>query len=211
MAAGLRAVGVITTCQRINSAAWQRPDMGNIRKGVLADGLANVVGGMIGAPGMSVAPSLVGISSATGATKRAIAFASATTLLAIGCAPKIAGSFLAVPSEVAGALLVFTSCFMITGGMVIMLSRPADTKATYIIGISTLLALSENLYPAYFHHLPSAVRTIAASPLALGLTAAVLLTLLFRLGVRHVVAIEWRGENDSIATALAFLRARPAE
>ncbi|MBV8282490.1 MAG: xanthine/uracil/vitamin C permease, partial [Candidatus Eremiobacteraeota bacterium] len=48
VAAGLRAVGVITTCQRLNDAAWQRPDTRNIRKGVLADGLSNVVGGSLG-------------------------------------------------------------------------------------------------------------------------------------------------------------------
>jgi NCS2 family nucleobase:cation symporter-2 len=211
VAAGLRAVGVITTCQRLNNAAWRRPDMRNIRKGVLADGLANVVGGMIGAPGMSVAPSLVGISGATGATSRAIAFASAVVLAAIGCSPKTAGFFLMVPTEVAGSLLVFTSCFMIAGGMSIMLSRPIDTRANYIIGISTLLALSENLFPAYFHHLSPAARTIAATPLALSLTAALVLTLLFRLGTRRVAEIGWEGADDSIAAALVFLRARQAD
>jgi NCS2 family nucleobase:cation symporter-2 len=44
-AVSLRAVGVVTTCQRINNAAWRRPVMGNVRKGALANGLANIVGG----------------------------------------------------------------------------------------------------------------------------------------------------------------------
>jgi xanthine permease XanP len=48
IAASFRAVGVITTCQRINNAAWRRPDRTNIRKGVLADGLSNVVGAPLG-------------------------------------------------------------------------------------------------------------------------------------------------------------------
>jgi xanthine permease XanP len=54
VAAGLRAVGVITTCQRLNNAAWRRPDTQNIRKGVLADGLSNVIGGSLGVTGMSI-------------------------------------------------------------------------------------------------------------------------------------------------------------
>jgi xanthine/uracil permease len=54
VAAALRAVGVVTTCQRINDAAWQQPDMTNVRKGVLADGAANLIGGIIGAPGMCI-------------------------------------------------------------------------------------------------------------------------------------------------------------
>jgi xanthine permease XanP len=62
VAGALRAVGVVTTCQCINNAAWRRPDMGNIRKGVLADGLGTVASAALGAPGMNIAPSLVGIS-----------------------------------------------------------------------------------------------------------------------------------------------------
>ncbi len=163
IAAALRTVGVVTTCQRINNAAWQRPDMSNIQKGVLADGLANVVGGALGLPGMSVGPSLVSISGVTGATSRVIAFAAALFLLIFGLSPKMSGLFLLVPQAVAGALLVFTSCFMISGGMQIMLSQPVDTRAVYVIGVSTLLALSESVFPAYFTGLPRPMRNLASS------------------------------------------------
>jgi xanthine permease XanP len=91
VAASLRAVGVITTCQRINNAAWRRPDRANIRKGVLADGLSNVVGGALGVPGMSAGPSLVGVSGATGATSRAIGFAASIVLLVFAFSPKLSG------------------------------------------------------------------------------------------------------------------------
>jgi xanthine permease XanP len=102
VAASLRAVGVITTCQRINNAAWRRPDKTNIRKGVLAEGLSNVVGSALGVPGMSLGPSLVGVSGATGATSRVIGFAAAIVLLIFAFSPKLSGFFLLVPEEVAG-------------------------------------------------------------------------------------------------------------
>jgi xanthine permease XanP len=206
VAGSLRAVGVITTCQRINNAAWRRPDRTNIRKGVLADGLSNVVGSALGAPGMGIGPSLVGVSGATGATSRVIGFAAAIVLLIFAFSPKLSGFFLLVPQEVAGSLLVFTASFMISGGMQVMLSRPIDTRAVYVIGISTLLALSENVYPGYFGDLPPAVRSLTASPLAFCLTAAVALTLLFRLGARQSGEIAWNDSEGSIASAVAFLR-----
>ena len=206
VAAALRAVGVVTTCQRINDSAWQQPDMANVRKGVLADGLANVFGGILGAPGMSISPSLVGISSVTGATSRVIAFAASAVLLIIAFSPKLAGLFLLVPPEVAGSLLVFTASFMISGGMEIMLSRPIDTRAVYVIGISTLLALSENVFPAYFHDLSPAVRSLTGNPLAFGLTAAILLTLLFRAGVRQLGETAWAGSEASMAATIEFIR-----
>jgi xanthine permease XanP len=208
VAASLRAVGVITTCQRINNAAWRRPDKTNIRKGVLAEGLSNMVGSALGVPGMSLGPSLVGVSGATGATSRVIGFAAAIVLLIFAFSPKLSGFFLLVPEEVAGSLLVFTASFMIAGGMQVMLSRPIDTRAIYVMGISTLLALSENVYPGYFRDLPPAVRSFTASPLALCLTAAIALTLLFRLGARQMGETAWNGSERSIVSALAFLRAK---
>ena len=203
LAAALRAVGVVTTCQRINDAGWRRPDMGNVRKGVLADGLANVVGGLLGAPGMSISPSIVGVSGVTGATSRAIAFAVSTILLGLSLSPKLAGFFLVIPTEVAGSLLVFTASFLIVGGMRLMLSRPADTRATYVISISTLVGLSRSLFPEYFHNLSPAMRTVSGSPLALALTAAIGLTLVFRLGTRQRAETHWSG---SATEAPAFLR-----
>ena len=206
IAAALRSVGVVTTCQRLNNAAWRRPDTSNIRKGVLADGLANVIGGVLGVPGMSVGPSLVGMSGVTGATSRVIGFAAALVLLMFGFSPKLSGFFLLVPPEVAGSLLVFTACFMISGGMQIMLSRPVDTRAVYVIGVPTLLALSETVFPGYFRELSRGVRSFIISPLALSLIAAIILTLLFRLGTGQVAGTTWKDSNDAIVSAITLLR-----
>ena len=208
VAATLRGVGVITTCQRINNAAWRQPDRNNIRKGVLADGLSNVVSGVLGAPGMSIGPSLVAVSGATGATSRIIGFATSIVLLIFAFSPKLSELFLLLPPEVAGSLLVFTASFMIAGGMQVILSRPADTRAVYVIGISTLLALSINVYPKYFQNLPTAVRSFANSPLVLCLIAALGLTLLFRIGTRQFGRVEWDDSEESINSAINFLRAK---
>ena len=209
VAASFRAVGVITTCQRIINAAWRRPDRDNIRKGVLADGLSNVAGSMLGVPsGMSIGPSLVGVSGATGATSRVIGFAASLVLLVFAFSPKLSGFFLLVPQEVAGSLLVFTASFMIAGGMQIMLSRSVDTRAVYVIGVSTLLGLSESVFPVYFRDLPATVRSFTASPLALCLSGAIVLTLLFRLGAQQVGEVAWNDADASIGGAVAFLRGK---
>jgi NCS2 family nucleobase:cation symporter-2 len=205
-AAAFRAVGVVTTCQRINNSAWRHPDMANIRKGLLADGAANVAGGLLGTSGMSIGPGMVGISSATGATSRAIAFVAAAYLLVLGFSPRLAGSFLLIPPEVAGSIMVFSASFLIASGMQLMLSRPIDSRAIYIIGISTLLALSENLFPDYFKRLPSVVHSLTASPLALGLTAALILTLLFRLGTRQRDSLAWDDSDHPLSNIVPFLR-----
>lgn len=206
LAAGLRAIGVVTTCQRLNNAAWQRPNTANIRAGVLADGLSNLIGGPIGATGMSIGPSVVGISAAIGVTSRIIAFVTAAFLIVFAWSPKVVSFFLVVPGSVAGALLVFTAAFMIAGGMAIMLSRPLGPRGTYIVGIATLLSLSQHIAPAYFDNLPAALRGFTSSPLAVGLSSAILLTLLFRFGTRIKASLDWSATEDGIAAARAFVR-----
>ncbi len=208
VAASLRAVGVITTCQRINNAAWRRPNMTNIRKGMLADGLSNVIGGLVGVPGMSIGPSMVGVSAATGATSRYIGFTASLVLLIFASSPRLSGLFLVVPENVAGSLLVFTASFMISSGMEIMLSRSVDTRAVYVIGVSTLLALSEKVFPDYFRALPPAVQSLTASPLALGLMFAIALTLIFRLGTRQTAQTAWSESADAAGTAVAFIQSK---
>jgi xanthine permease XanP len=206
LAATLRTVGVVTTCQRINDASWQRPDMANIERGIRADALGTLIGGLIGAPGMNIAPSLVGISAATAATSRVIAFVAAAVLLLFAFLPKIVGGFLELPPEVAGAMLVFTSSFMITSGMQIMLSRTLDNRTIYVISVSTLLALSKNVFPTYFTAMSQIARSLASSDLAIGLTAAIALTLMFRFGTRQTARLNWSSAHQSPADGAAFVR-----
>ncbi len=204
-ACAFRAIGVLTTCQRINNSAWRQPDMVNIRKGVLADSVGNMAGGLLGTAGISIGPSMVGISAATGATSRVIAFVAAGYLLILGLSPKLAGSFLLIPPEVAGSIMMFTACFLIASGMQLILTRPADTRAIYIIGIATMLALSENVYPEYFRQLPAAVHSLLGSPLAIGLTTALVLTLVFRLGTQQRDTLEWNDSEATLADVVPFL------
>jgi NCS2 family nucleobase:cation symporter-2 len=142
VAAAIRTVGVVTTCQKANDSAWNRPDFKNIRKGVFADGLGCAVGGLFGAPGMNVGPSLVGISIVTGVTSRAIAFACATVLAVLAFIPKVADLFLQLPLSVAGALLVFTASIMLTSGMQLMLARTPDARLTFVIAVGIFFPLT---------------------------------------------------------------------
>lgn len=208
VAAAVRTVGVVTVCQRINDSAWRRPDLRNIRKGILADGLGCMVGGAMGAPGMNISPSLVGLSSASGATSRAIAYGAAALLLVLALSPKAAALFLAIPLQVAGAMLVFTASFMIASGMETILSRPLHTRSIYMVGIPTLLALSKTVFPHYFTDLPPFIESLTGSPLAVGLGAAVLLQIFFLLGTRQSAQQAWTAETAAAAVDFVYEQSR---
>jgi hypothetical protein len=100
LAAALRTVGVVTTCQKINDSDWKRPEFASIKGGVLADGLGCIGAGLLGTMGLNTGPSLVGVSKASGATSRCIAFACAGLLVLFAFVPKIAALFLMLPLSV---------------------------------------------------------------------------------------------------------------
>jgi len=109
----LKNVGDITTCQKINDADWQRTDMVNVRQGMLADGIGCLVGGVAGGHGLSGSSSNIGMSLATGATSRTIAWITGGLLIVMAFCPKLSSIFAIMPDPVIGAVLIFVVSFMV--------------------------------------------------------------------------------------------------
>ncbi|WP_108659222.1 uracil-xanthine permease family protein [Acuticoccus kandeliae] len=206
VAAAIRTVGVVTTCQRANDASWNRPNFTNIRKGILADGIGCTIAGLVGAPGMNIGPSLVGVSIATGVTSRFVAYAAATVLVALAFMPKVADVFLQLPLAVAGALLVFTASIMLASGLQLMLARTLDIRFTFVIGLGILLPLTRLVSIQYFDALPGWLGIVTNSGLALGLTAGIGLLLLFRIASGRHQEILWKRSADALAELAVALK-----
>ena len=207
-AAMLRTVGVITTCQKINDIDWKRPELGSIQGGILADGIGCMVGGLLGVIGMNTSPSLVGVSKATGATSRYVAFSCAAILVVFAFIPKYAALFLLLPQPVIGASMVFTSSFMIAGGIQIITSRNVDSRITYVVGVSLLLGLAREIFPDYFKRATPVVHLFTGSMMSIGVMSAFLLNLVFRIGARRSVVFEFENSEAAVAEIDRLLRAR---
>ena len=186
LASGLRTIGVITTCERINDVNWRRPNLDNVRSGVMADGIGCAIGGLIAAPGLSAAPSLVGMEKVTGATSRPIAYAIAGWFVVMACFPRFGAALLALPLPIVGAALLFNAGSMFVGGVQIVTSRPITMRATFVIGLSFLLAVSRQVYPDFYVSLPTWTHQFTGSMLSIVVACGVLLNLIFLIGERRV-------------------------
>jgi NCS2 family nucleobase:cation symporter-2 len=211
IAASLRVVGVITTCQKINDDDWNRPDLESIRGGMLADGLGCMIGGLLGTIGQNTGPSLVGVSKASGATSRSIAFSAGVVMAVFAFFPVIGTIFILMPKAVIGAALVFTASFMISGGIQIMVSRNIDTRMTYVIGIALLLGLGREVYSDFFKSLPNYLQPFTSTALALAVTASLLLHLIFRVGTRKTVSVHSTDARSNPDDLIEQLRERALE
>lgn len=200
MAACLKTVGDLTTCQRINDADWVRPDMRSIGRGTFANAIGSALAGFLGSTGVNTSSANIGLSGATGVTSRRIAYATGGIFFVLAFTPKIAGLLAAMPRPVMGAALMFVAAFIFVNGLQIIASRLLDARRTFVIGLSFIIAIAVDISPAYFRALPAAVQPLVGSSLVAGMLAAVLLNLVFRIGVRKVQRLEVpAGHVDPVA------------
>ena len=197
LASSLKGIGDLTTCQKINDAEWVRPDMGSLSRGVLADSLGVVFTGLLGGMGPSTSSSNVGLSMATGATSRWIAFSAGAIFITLAFIPKLAIVFVIMPSPVRGAILLYVACFMIVAGLQIVTSRMLDSRKIFIVGISLIAGLSVYIAPEAYGQVPNLLEPLVGSALALCTTVALTLNLLFRIGISKRALLVLRTGPDA--------------
>jgi xanthine permease XanP len=204
IASSLRAIGDLTTVQTINDARWQRPDMNVIRGGLAASGLGTVLSGLLGAPALGTTSGSVGASAAGGVTARVVGLATGALFIAIAFFPPVHGLLIAIPRPVMGAALLFSSCFINVTAMQVMTSRLMDARRTLVIGTGLILALSRFLFPSFFTDAPHLLQPAVSSPLVIGLIAALVLNLAFRIGIKQSASVSYAPGVDQLVKLEEF-------
>src|SRR6202012_4792536 len=144
--------------------------------------------GQVGGLGHSTFSSNVVFSLATGATSRIIAWPAGLICIALAFFPRLAAIFSIMPSPVMGAVIVYVACFMILGGIQVMLSRMLRARRIFVPGLALIFGLSVAMVPGLYAGLPASISPLFSSPLALCTVLVVVLNLLLRLGTsRHKV------------------------
>jgi NCS2 family nucleobase:cation symporter-2 len=182
----VRTIGDVTICQKINDADWVRPGMRSISGGALANGVTNILAGAVGAHGVSTSTNCIGLAAATGVASRRVGYAIGGIFVVLACMPKASAVLLIMPAPVIGAATLFTSAIIFINGLQIITSRLLDARRTFVIGLAFMAAMSIEIYPVFFRGLPAATQVFFGSSLVLGTVTALLLNLVFRLGVRRV-------------------------
>ena len=210
IASSLRAIGDLTTAQRINDAKWLRPDMLSIRGGLAANGFATVISGLLGAVAVGTTSGSVGASAAAGLTARIVGHATGALFIIFAFFPPVHDLLIGIPHAVMGAALLFSSCFINVSAMQVMTSRLMDVRRTLVIGIAILLAFSRFLFPGFYLAAPHLVQPAVSSPLVIGVLGALILNLVFRIGIKKSASIDYTPDADSLAKLEDFVERQGA-
>jgi len=193
----LRSIGDLGMVQKMNDANWQRPDFAMIRRGLVANGIATTIGGVLGTVPLSTSSTTVGLTLSTGVNSRVVGLAAGVVFVVLAFLPAAHELIILAPRTVLGSALVFTSCFTIVGGMQAMVSRLMDGRRTLVVAVALLLAFTRYLFPNFYNDAPIYLQALVSSPLSMGMIPALVLNALFRIGIRRTASIEFAPGDDA--------------
>lgn len=177
------AVGSFVMLQRNADANWSKPNAPPIRRGLLANALAVVFAGFIGAACPGPATAALGVSVATGTLARRIVWVGSGLLLLLALSPKLVALFVLVPEPVKAAMLFYVSGFIMVQGLQLTTARLLDARRMLVVAMGLCAGIVEASAPqAFIHDIPA-----LASPLAAGALVAFL---------THLVTLPLVGQRD---------------
>lgn len=182
----LKSFGNLVLAEKVNNPEWKEPNMGDMQRGLVADGIALAGAGALGGMASDTSSSNVALSGTSGATSRVIAYATGAVFIVLGFFPKISSLLAVMPSPVAGAVLVFSACYMIMSGLQIITSEKMDYRKTFAIGLGLVAGLSREVVPEIYANVPDFLSPIMGSSLSFSVVVAVVLNQM--LGLKVTVA-----------------------
>ncbi|KQP47663.1 nucleobase:cation symporter-2 family protein [Pseudorhodoferax sp. Leaf274] len=155
------------------------PDL--LTRGLRADGLGTVIGGVFNTFPYTSFSQNVGLVTVTGVRSRHVAAAGGVVLIALALLPKVAHLVASVPPFVlGGAGIVMFGMVAATGVRILgSVDYGANRHALYVIAISIGMGLIPTLSPTFFQHLPAWTHAVTHSGIVLGTVVAVLLNLFY--------------------------------
>ena len=205
LTASLKSVGDTTLCQKANDTSWKRTDMDSVSGGVFANGLGSAISGLLGGVGQNTTSSSIGISLAAGTTSRAIALPLGLLVIWLAFIPKAASLMAALPGPAVGAILIYSACFIILGGLQMLTSRMLDARRIFAVGIALIFGLSVEIVPDLYRTFPTVLKPVLSSSTSVAAVLVVIMSLLFRIGLKKQSSLELRAGQDHFDAITQFM------
>ncbi|SMC79736.1 uracil-xanthine permease family protein [Sporomusa malonica] len=184
----LKTLGNVSACQKVNDENWTKLDMKSISGGLFAEGLGTMLGGFMGSMGQTTSSGSIGLAIATGAVSRYIGYCVGAAFIVLAFLPKISTIFAIMPEPVMAAILMVEIVFIIPAGMQMCTSRMLDSRKFFVLGLAFTIGLAVEMFPGFESSLPVYLQPLFKSSLSATALSAVLLNLLFRIGIaKHQV------------------------
>ena len=198
-------LGSFISIQRINDEDWKKLDTDQAAAGIQVNGIGNVLSGLIGGMPGGISSAHIGLVMASGAAARRVGALTGILLMFSIFTPKLVAGLSSIPQPVIGALLAYTAAFMMVAGMELILSRLLSERRIFTVGLSVLIGLSTVILPGVYSHLPVLLANVCESTLAITAVSAILLNMLFRIGISRRAELAANPDGHHYETISPFM------
>jgi len=191
------SIGKGVAIDKLNNAKWKRPDLPMIGRLVMCQGIGVLLNGLTGTPSTVTNSANIGLAHSTGVAARRVGTAAGILFIIAACLPMLSTFITIIPRPVMGAIIVYTAGFLMVAGMQMILSRMINNRRMFMVGLSVTVGAAIMLMPELTSTVPTNLKPILGSGLTMGILTAVILNLIFRIGIAKTEEIVLAGPQDS--------------
>ena len=177
------SIGKGVAIDKLNNAKWRRSDLPMIGRLVMCQGIGVLLNGLTGTPSTVTNSANIGLAHSTGVTARRVGTAAGILFIIAACLPMLSTFITIIPRPVLGAIIVYTAGFLMVAGMQMILSRMINNRRMFMVGLSITVGAAIILMPELTSTVPTNFKPILGSGLTMGILTAVILNLIFRIGI----------------------------
>ena len=199
------AIETIGDSVAIQRVSWREPravDFRAVQGAVGADGIGNLLSGVLATVPNTTYSSSVAVTELTGVASRRVGIALGATFLAAAFAPKLLAVILAVPGPVVAAYTMVLLSMLFVLGMKIVIQHGVDYRGSIIVGVSFWIGVGCQNGLIF----PEIISNFAGGLLQNGMTAGGLSAILMNLFVRAVASRRRQTELWLATTSLPWIR-----
>lgn len=182
-------IGDLSASQSADNPELKKADWKAIRGGIRALSLGNILSGLIGGPVMTTSSANIGIATACGITSRRVAYLTGGMIALLSFFPDITSFFALIPLPVLGAILLYSVCYIMAGGLSVLSECVLDDKKIFSVFLSISFSIS-TLIPDLYEFLPKAISDVLVSPMVMGVSVLLITTFVNHIGRKKEFSFE---------------------
>ncbi len=207
----IETIGDGVAIQRVSRRQPQATDFRLVQGALNADGVGNLLSGLIGTPPNTTYSTSISLAELTGVAARRVGVYIGVFFVLLALSPKVTALLVAIPNPVAAAYITLLIGLLFVQGMRMVVNDGLDHRKAAVVGISFWLGVGFQNQVIFADLLGGTWGTLLGNGMTAGCLTAIVLTVFMELTAVRRRRLEVELATDSMPKIDEFLRAVAAK